>query len=195
VQLKIEDILTSLSDSGIPVYFVAFYGETSGFPLSERSDLVGDELVDANWQSLGATVAVYPGTLSDGYIAQREQEGFDRYISPDKQIDASTCLFPETTWFVKNMRHEFQVNVLKYFTQTLAWTDNMTVTSNSAYPQFLTVEGNYTKFVPAQEVNEIDINPADYQPDMKTPVGFFAKIVAFFAKILTFFTNHFSRIG
>ncbi len=195
VQLRLKEILDEVRDSGVPVYFIAFYGEPAGFPVSTRSSLVGDELVDADYQSCGATVSQYPGKLSDSYIAGREQAGFGAFISPDRQIDASTCWYPATTWFVKNMRHQFSVNVLHSFVRLIARTDGMTVHSNPDYPQFLTVVGNYTAFKPAEAVNERDLDTASKQPEMKTATGFFARIVAFFAKITAFFARLFHLIG
>lgn len=194
VQEKIGEMLTDLNDGGVPVCFLAFYGEPNGFPVSERSELVGDKLVDASWQSFGATVAVYPGKLSDGYLDLRKQAGLGRYLSPDGQIDASTCLFPDTTWFIKNMRHEFGVNCLHDFVRQIAWTDGMTVSTNSAYPQFLTVVGNYKSFAPAQAVNERDLDASVYEPDMKNATGFFAKLTAFFLRIVAFFARVFRVI-
>ena len=194
VQKHLEDLLTGVRDAGVPVYFLAFYGEPSGFPVSERSAMVGDELVDANWQSFGATVANFPEKLADSSLAGRQQAGLGRYLSPDGQIDASTCLFPETTWFIKNMRHAFHANDLHNFIRLIAWSDDMTVTSNPDYPQFLTVVGNHKSLAPAQAVNENDLDVSAWQQDMKGTTGFFAKVVAFFAKIIAFFARLFKII-
>ncbi len=195
VQEKIASLLTEARDAGVPVYFIAFYGEANTRPISYRSSLVGDEMCDAGLQSFGATVAEYPGTLTDDYVAEREASGFGAYISPDKQIDASTCLFPETTWFIKNMKHNFFLNDLHDFVRRIAWSDGMTVTSDPAYPQYLTVVGNHRGLAPAEAVNENDTPPVADQSKGNAAVSFFARIIAFFAKIAAWFSNLFARIG
>ena len=194
VQNRLKEILDSVRAAGVPVYFIACYGEPSGFPVSSRSGLVGDELSDAQLQSCGATVAEFPGKLSSSYIESRKQAGFGASISPDEQIDASTCWYPETTFFIKNMRHEFQCKDLHNFIRLIAWTDDMTIHSNPDYPQFLTVVGNHVGLAPAQAVNENDLDTSAYEPDMHTSMGFFARILAFFAKIGAFFAKLFSRL-
>ncbi len=195
VQLKIRDLLDAARADGVPVYFIAFYGEPSGFPVSGRSNMVGDELVDATWQSCGATVSNFDNTLSADYIDRQTQKGLGRFISPDKQIDASTCWYPETTWFIKNMRHQFGVNVLHNFIRMLAWNDGVTVSADPNYPQYMTRIGNYTGFAPAQAENENDLHLADKEPDMKNPLGFFARILAFFTRIFAKIAAFFSRFS
>ena len=194
VQEKLEELIAAAREDGVPTYVLAFYGEPSGYPISERSDLVGDELCDAGWQSLGATVAAYPQTLSEDYIAAREAAGLGAYISPDGQIDASTCMLPETTWFIKNMRHQFFANDLHDFIRRIAWTDGFTVDSDPAYPRFLAVKGNHAGLIPAQAVNEGDVDPVVYQTDMSGVSGFLARLIAFFARITAFFARIFGVI-
>ena len=55
-------------------------------------------------------------------------------------IDASTCMFPDTTWFIKNMPH-VGCNRGSAFAGMLTWLFSQetmpTVFSNPEYPQFL----------------------------------------------------------
>ncbi|MDD6022455.1 MAG: hypothetical protein PUB94_07405 [Oscillospiraceae bacterium] len=85
---------------------ISKYG-TQMVPLLKDGSVLGDQYVSANKSSFGATTSTIYDTLSDEYIAQREAEGLGKYISPDKQIDASTCLFPDYTWFIKGCSHGF----------------------------------------------------------------------------------------
>ena len=76
-------------------------------PLLKDGSIVGDQYVSANKSSFGATTSTVYNTLSDEYIAERTALGLGKYISPDKQVDASTCLFPDYTWFIKGCSHGF----------------------------------------------------------------------------------------
>lgn len=76
------------------------YGSPA-FPLTDASDLMGDTVIETKASSLGATTAPVGTYFSDEEIA-----GVDaKYISPDRTVNASTCLFPEQTWFIKGSGH------------------------------------------------------------------------------------------
>lgn len=114
---------------GVEVGALVSYGLANA-PIVEHHDELGDAVVGAQDASLGATTAGLFTTLSEDYIAQRVALGYGDYISPDKKIDASTCLFPETTWFIKNKHHDFYaafVLMAEYFTQY----SNVNASSNS----------------------------------------------------------------
>lgn len=104
VRQKIPELLMQVKNSGANVAFIAKYGAQM-IPTSESAKLVADQFVSVNRASFGATTSTVYDTLSDEYIAAREAEGKGKYISPDKQIDASTCLFPDYTWFIKGNKH------------------------------------------------------------------------------------------
>ena len=189
VQRKLGELFTAARDGGVPVNFVVVYGEPSENVNGERTRLVGDELTDACYQSMGATVPFYPNTLDEGYIAERTAAGFGKYISPDKMIDASTCLFPDNTWFIRNMRHEFSGQDVIALFKAIAWTENMTVFTDPAYPQYLNARPDHSGFDPLQETNPNDINPDDYKPEMNNAMGFFARVIAFYAKLIARFAD------
>ena len=193
VQNHIRELLADAVENGVPVNFIVTYGEPSGYPIGENSANTGDELMDVTSQSFGATTGKYGEELPGDYIAAREAADLGRYISPDRQIDASTCLFPDNTWFVRNLRHNLMVTCLHRFIRQIAWTDDMTTVTDPAYPQFLTVEGdNYQRIVPAQAKNENDLDTPT--PDMKGADGFLARIIAFFAKVIAFFAKLFEPL-
>ena len=76
-------------------------------PIIESANEYGDALVSVKDSSFGATCALVGKTLADDYIEARIAENKAEYISPDKVVDASTGLFPETTWYIKNAHHDF----------------------------------------------------------------------------------------
>lgn len=104
VRKNIPEIVSGLEGEGVKVAFIAKYGSQM-IPICESANLVADQFASVTRVSFGATTSTIFETLSDEYIAQREQEGKGKYISPDKQIDASTCIYPDYTFFIKGATH------------------------------------------------------------------------------------------
>ena len=177
VMLKQDEILNSCADDGVNVHFLALYGGAL-FPLFEDSDMLNDNLVTTADASLGATTAKIGETLSDSYIASRKAAGFGGYISADRQIDASTCLFPDTTWFVKNADHDDYVWTIGMRNYILANGGNITVKDDPTHPQFQIRLEDRTTFAPLTEEN------ADQQL-VKQPLGFFENLKALLKIIVT----------
>ena len=60
-----------------------------------------------------------------------------KYISPDKCVDASTCLFPERTWFFSGQHHEVGRNDAVIRLTALILNGAITdVSSTPLFPQF-----------------------------------------------------------
>ncbi len=60
------------------------------------------------------------------------------YVSPENNIDASTCLFPEQTWFIKNLSHSEGSSAFDEMIKVLLYSDGQaTVKSYSNYPRYL----------------------------------------------------------
>ncbi|MBQ6067649.1 MAG: hypothetical protein IJK89_12615 [Clostridia bacterium] len=173
-QVGFDERLQTMRDMGIEVDLVALYGDQT-YPLMESADLTSDRIASVEDQSLGGRAAPLTGTFSAAYIAAREAEGKGAYLSPDRQIDASTGLFPDTTWYIKNSKHTFG-DPLQGLVNVLTRTKNVTVNSDPAYPQFL----NHfdTGLVPAQEKNENDMDWAAVEQErnewpLRMPQSFF----------------------
>ena len=79
---------------------ISRYGSAS-LPISSEWDTICDGVVDTASSSLGATTADFGKSFDAAYLEGKDE----KFISPDKTVDASTCLFPEKTWFVKNINH------------------------------------------------------------------------------------------
>ena len=188
VQKHIDDVLREINDNGTPVYFIAGYGEQT-YPIGNMSEYVGDESQSVYWQTLGATTAKVSETLSDGYIAGQTEKGLNRYISPDKQIDASTCMFPEQTWFVKNLRHMMGTPDIMSLIDAIAHTENAKADSLAGFPQFLNAREDHSAVEPAQAVNANDIDWAALEPQTDEKTDFAARVAAGFARILAFFSR------
>lgn len=114
VQGRLEQNLNALKAKGVEVAVIANYG-TPAIPLTSSSTNQTDVLIDTKYASLGATTAAFGKTL--GYTG--------KYVSADGEIDASSCMLPDNTWFFKGIQHmDFRYNTQAMdFVATLAVTD------------------------------------------------------------------------
>ncbi len=152
VSLKADEILASCMIDGVAVGGLTKYGYPA-IPLYEDSDMLSDGHALVSHVSFGATASKHDGTLDDKYINRRAAEGFGKYISPDKKIDASTCLFPDTMWFVGNLEHQRFPWMIDDLTQRFFTAANVTVDTYAAYPQFMLFNESAYTFVPLTEEN------------------------------------------
>ena len=104
VRQHIPEIMQSIKDSGANLAIMSKYGSQL-IPVCESADMVADQIASVYRSSFGATTTTVYETFSDEYIAEREEQGKAKYISPDRHIDASTCMFPDYTWFIKGATH------------------------------------------------------------------------------------------
>lgn len=94
-----------------------------------------DGTVDTMYASAGATVALRGETLGDGY--KQKVDCGHNHLSPDGRIDASTCILPENTWFIKGMLHaNCHDGIMKMYNRLMFSDDNMNVFSDPLYTQF-----------------------------------------------------------
>lgn len=130
-----EEIIEDAMANGVNFAIISNYGKAA-VPLGSQSTNQSDFLIDTKHTSMGATCAPYGGTLGDGYM-QKVDDGHN-HISPDNIIDASTCGFPEITWFVKDMMHTWYSDGYHEFVYTLIYTPGQeTIHTFPQYPQFM----------------------------------------------------------
>lgn len=106
-------------------------------PVTPSSTMNSDGIIETYRTSYGATVANRNTVLGENYV-QINSDGHN-HVSPDTVVDASTCAFPECTWFIKNLDH------VKFYSDSSAvlhaWLLNAkkqyTVHSNPLFTQFL----------------------------------------------------------
>lgn len=128
VRGKLADTLRSARDSGVEIMSVCGYGIRQ-IPVYKDSCNTSDFLIDTKYMSFGATCAPVGTSLESA-------EG--KYLSPDGEIDASTCLFPDTAWFVKYQEHNDFCNAYCDFLDWLISSDEApTVFTSERYPQFM----------------------------------------------------------
>ena len=141
------------------VYVISRYGYSS-VPVTPSFNVLSDGVVDTRYSSFGATASDYDKTLSKAQTANVPAQ----YISPDRRVDASTCLFPEQTWFIRNMKHSLQaVSLAKMIDLLLAQEEQANVDTFEQYPRFLvydaqtdTLSPDTTKTVEESKTNIFD---------------------------------------
>ena len=135
-----EDIIDGAVAEGVNVSFVSNYN-TPLAPYYRHSYLQGDGVLETKLTSNFATVADYGKILTDEQLSSASKE----YVSPDRIIDASTALYRDATWFVKDAVHVAAVYGSDYadFVMWLVLSDGQpTVKSSPLYPQFMAVDTN-----------------------------------------------------
>ncbi len=140
VQVHSETLMQRAIDSGTAVCVTAAYGFV-GFPVTDKAYTQGDCLIETHNASFGAAVAPYGQTLPDDYAPQNPvcSDPAHDHISDDLIVDASTCAFPEQTWFIKHMKHVgFPVGsgAAELLTWLVTGDGALTVQSDERYPQF-----------------------------------------------------------
>ncbi len=134
------NMLPLLTDTEKQCRFGVFssYGYSS-VPITPSWNSNGDGVVDTKYTSFGATVAPVGKTLSEDYISTKDP----KYISPDKQVDASTCLFPEKTWFVRYLKHSQDHGNFDELTEAIVYCEEeVTVDTFEKYPRFMKFDNN-----------------------------------------------------
>ncbi len=166
-------------DKDCKVGVIARYGYSS-IPATSSWQENSDGVIDTKNASFGATVALYNAVLDDEIINGTDE----KYISPDKTIDASSCLFPEKTWFIKGAKHSDNYDDLDALVDAILFSDEeLTVDSDRRFPRFLKYDFKADSII-----------PDDGATDDSTPggiLGFFAKIREFFASFLEKIRNIF----
>ncbi|MDR2753768.1 MAG: hypothetical protein LBB50_05620 [Oscillospiraceae bacterium] len=139
------DTLLANAAKKTKVSIVASYGFPTQ-PFAPNSLIDADGLIDTARESCGATTAGLFKTFPQGYTQKVADE--HNHVSPDLRVDASTCLLPEQTWFLKNQIH-FTFGFAPFLDFLVSSKNQPTVWADPAYPQFLTHLPNNT-FVPTQ---------------------------------------------
>ena len=136
-QLNLEDNIRKFMAKGGQFNTLCGYGlyfgeqEYSFFAtVACYKDVNSDGIIQLDSTSLGATAAL-PG--------EKLENADPKYLSPDGEVDASTCAFPDNTWFFENQHHEIGGNdvALRLAVELLLDESLVDVNSNpSRWPQY-----------------------------------------------------------
>ena len=142
VQLRYKELIAGMQNAGVEVAAVCKYG-FRGYPFYENAKRLSDGFTSLEKQSFGAACSEFDGTLEESYVAGREAEGFGAYISPDKQIDASAGLLPDTTWYLKNNTHNGFWDIISPLLLAICRNRDFTVRDSDTWTQFQYVTDPY----------------------------------------------------
>ncbi len=177
-----DEIMMAAKAAGTKVSVIAKYGRDP-IPLSKEGDFMGDGFVSLEVASFGATSAMNHQTLAADHT-QVIDCGHD-HISPDWCIDASTCLLPENTWFIKNLNHGvtndgYHALLRRILHDEIDLVDN----KDENYPQFLVVpDYDDEQVIPLETYEEPEQNtPVDeesswWEDFVKFITGFFPRLI------------------
>ena len=186
IGLHISELLKSAGDQGVKLSILGKYG-LQMVPLNQSNELVGDEFASLHRAAFGATTsASIFETLSDDYVAQRTAAGKGKYISPDHMVDASTCLYPDYTWFVKGTTHVHrteQENELQY---TCLTADRQLTINDFAWTQFMVFD-NETQQMMSMTVDNCHTEPYSTNKNDEQPKSLFARLKLFFQALKRWF--------
>ena len=153
VRVKRDDILQQLAEKE-RLMVISRYGFSMA-PVSSTWSMQSDGVIDTAYSSFGATAANYGSYLSEEYLAEHKQAG---YISPDSIVDASTCAFPDVTWFIKCYPHSNYTVALSALKNAVLFADEpVNIHSYAEYPQYM-ISANGT-IVPFESYEKEPCNP------------------------------------
>lgn len=160
-QLDLEDNIKTMTANGIKINIISGYGLHTGdarynfFRVTANADKVnGDGVINVESTTLGATAALPGEKLTEG-----------GRLSPDGEIDASTGILPDNTWYFYNMHHEDAANNAPVINLVLALMYSHDVENVNSkpekYPQFNGNSDNW--FIRRWRYRDMKNLYADYQ--------------------------------
>ena len=181
IQRKAKSIINDARDDGMKFGIVVGYN-CQMIPISDEYEQ-SDTIIDVKYASGGATCSKYLQAFDDwtNIYSQKIKCGHN-HVSWDYKVDASTCMFPEQTWFYKNLQHT-AYNVDEGTTDVIVWLLSATkqynvFTDTEKYPQFTLYNTYKRKITPIamdQIIGDIDnsgaITTVDARYALKVAAG------------------------
>ena len=176
IQQNVQNNLQSAMNNGVTVTIVSHYNVHVAPVTPKAKSMTGDVTIETVGTSGGATCAPIGESFPDDYTQAKYPD--KDYMSPDRMIDASTCMFPDQTWFIKNMKHmEFDMdgNNCDLFIWLVTATEQYTVETDDLYPQFLFYDRELKRlscfYTPGDVNYDEDISLADVRHAMRLTKG------------------------
>lgn len=167
VREQMDEIMASIKDEGCNLCIISKYGLQIA-PVVESRNEIGDQFVSVKRSSYGATTGNVYNTLSKEYIAEKVSEGKGKYISADKQVDASTCMYPDYTWFIKGSSHSAWNDFENSLLYTVATADRQLTIEDFDFSQFV-VYDNKTGITSSMTKNNCDSEAWDADEKLENP--------------------------
>ena len=151
VMLQTDKILTDAVKQGTECFIIVKYGSRMA-PIVKDASMQSDSTVSTTNSSHGATTAPLYETFSDEFVKGVQVANGGKYLSPDRQIDASTCLLRDHTWFVKNLYHHKNPDDVECMIAALFNHKGYpTVFDLKEYPQYLSYDQETDTVTPLRE--------------------------------------------
>lgn len=185
VRQNIPEIMQSIKDAGVNLGIIAKYGSQM-IPVCESSEMISDQIASVYRASYGATTSTVYEPLPTEYVAQRIDGGFGKYISPDKQIDASTCMFPDNTWFYKGATHSNWTSYEMKIMYDVATADRQLTVDDFEWGQFIVYDDETdTAYKMTEDNCHTEAWEADKEQD--APDSPYARLFVFIKSIINWF--------
>lgn len=160
-QLHADANIQKLVDNGVQVFCFVEYnipminvGETWN---SQNADYI----IQTDSTSMGAHFANVGETLPDDYVQQNTHcsDPTHNHISPDRVVDASAGLLPDTTFYFDGQRHDLTARndvILKLALNLIECDDIENVYSDPRFPQFNGARSSEKLVLLVEEAKKID---------------------------------------
>ena len=140
-QLNSDANITKLVDKGVQVFCFVEY-DTALINVGETWNTQNaDYIIQTDSTSMGAYFANVGETLPEDYVQKNTHcsDPTHNHISPDRVVDASAGLLPDTTFYFDGQRHDLTARndvILKLALNLIECDDTQTVYSDPRFPQF-----------------------------------------------------------
>lgn len=193
VVCEMDNLLLAAAKDGVKIGIIAKYGYQIA-PVIESKDMVADQYVTVEKASFGATTTTIYDRFSDEYIAEKAKTGDDKYISPDRHIDASTCLFPKYTWFTKGISHSTWTDLESALLFQVVTADEQLTIDDFDLSQFIMYDKETGNGYPMTKDN-CDIEPWNTDKSYDRPTNITEKITALAKALVNWVKEFIGFIG
>lgn len=135
--------IQTLVDKGVQVYNIVDYDAPLYQIGNSWNEDNGDGIIHLSSTAMGVHSAIVGETLPEGYEQANTSvncsDTAHDHISPDRVVDASTGLLPDTTFYFDGQNHEKTARndiIISLATKLLATDEITSVYSSKDYPQF-----------------------------------------------------------
>lgn len=142
-QVDSLDNIQNLVDNGVEVYNIVDYDAPLYQIGNSWNEDNGDGVIHLESTSMGVHSAIVGETLPEDYKQANTSKNCSdlahNHISPDRVVDASTGLLPDTTFYFDGQNHEKTARndiIIKLATELLATDEIKSVYSTRDFPQF-----------------------------------------------------------
>lgn len=173
--------MEAIKAQGIDIMVLSKYN-LPNLPFSDDGLAQSDMMAETYRTSFGSTSPEFGKTFSDSYVNKMSAED-KKFLSPDLKVDASTCLFPEKTWFIKNSSHAKFPDSVDALMDAFLCNEDFTVFSSEAYPQFMELDANEDKIYPVTGLDKSAPEEGSNEERFSVFIRFFTAILNFMTKL------------